>query len=174
MTPLEQIGLVLQIHETFVDELNPRAAAGLPRERIFEHSHRKIMDIVERDHPYLELSIAELVIEGVADSVFGLGPVEPSMRDQRIEEIEVRGPHEIVARRGDDWEKTCQVFLDRAHVMRVIRRVAEVCGQPIGITGPVVDVEVLMADDSRFRAWEEGGELRMSILRFWATGDSVE
>ncbi len=83
----------------------------------------------------------------VIDEVFGLGPLEPLLRDNTVSDILVNGAGlTYVERRGKLYE-TNVVFRDNAHLMHVIDKIVSAVGRRIDESSPMVDARLL--DGSR-------------------------
>ncbi len=90
---------------------------------------------------------AQAFYRQVIDELFGLGPIEPFLRDDAISEVMVNGPHLIYVERGGKLEETPACFVDDAHVMRVIERILKPLGRHLDPKWPMVDAR--LPDGSR-------------------------
>jgi len=84
------------------------------------------------------------------DEVTGLGPLEPLLRDDTINDILVNGPHRIFIERNGKLELTQVRFKDDKHLMRVIDKIVSAVGRRVDESNPYVDAR--LADGSRFNA----------------------
>jgi pilus assembly protein CpaF len=83
----------------------------------------------------------------VVDEVFGLGPLEPLLKDNTISDILVNTyKHCYVERRGV-LEKTNVVFTDNRHLMHIIDKIVSNVGRRVDESSPMVDAR--LADGSR-------------------------
>src|SRR5512141_1509468 len=85
---------------------------------------RQIEEIFSKavDEEGLALTRAERVrmLEQITDEIVGLGPLEPLLRDESINEIMVNGPRQIYIERAGRLEMTNVAFQNDDHVMRII------------------------------------------------------
>ena len=81
---------------------------------------------------------------------FGLGPLEPFLKDEEITEIMVNGPGSIYVEKKGLLEKTDVRFFDEQQLRTVIERVLAPIGRRIDEGQPYVDGRLL--DGSRINA----------------------
>jgi pilus assembly protein CpaF len=100
----------------------------------------------------LALTRAERVrmLEQITDEIVGLGPLEPLLRDESINEIMVNGPRQIYVERAGKLEMTNTAFQNDDHVMRIIDRIIAPIGRRIDESSPMVDAR--LTDGSRVNA----------------------
>ncbi len=89
-------------------------------------------------------------MEQVLDEIFGLGPLEPLLKDPTISDILVNTHSSIWIERNGKLELTQVRFNDDAHLMRVIDRIVSAVGRRIDESSPMVDAR--LADGSRVNA----------------------
>jgi pilus assembly protein CpaF len=86
----------------------------------------------------------------VIDEVFGLGPLEPLLKDPTISDILVNTYKSVFVERAGKLEKTAVQFRDDAHLMLIIDRIVSAIGRRIDESSPMVDAR--LADGSRVNA----------------------
>jgi len=84
------------------------------------------------------------------DEVFGLGPLEPLLKDPTISDILVNRANLVFAERRGLLEKTDVVFRDDRHLMQVIDRIVSRIGRRVDESSPMVDAR--LPDGSRVNA----------------------
>jgi pilus assembly protein CpaF len=142
--------LKFSIHRKLLDRINLEAVHGMPGERIRQEIRPSISKLVNEEKTPLSLVEKERLIEEVLDEVFGLGPLEPLLRDKTISDILVTTPRLIYVERNGKLEKTNIEFKDDAHLMRIIERVVSRVGRRIDESSPMVDAR--LPDGSRVNA----------------------
>ena len=90
------------------------------------------------------------LLQDIRDEVFGLGPIEPLLRDPTVCDILVNGPHQVYVERAGKMQPTAIRFSDDAHVLRIIERIVSRVGRRIDESNPMVDAR--LADGSRVNA----------------------
>ena len=81
----------------------------------------------------------------------GLGPLEPLLKDETVNDILVNGPHRIFVERGGKLQLTDITFKDERHLLRIIDKIVSAVGRRVDESNPYVDAR--LADGSRFNAW---------------------
>ena len=90
------------------------------------------------------------LVEEMVHDVTGFGPLEPLLADESITEVMVNGPGHIYIERAGKIERIDSVFLNDAHVLRVIDRIIAPLGRRIDESSPRVDAR--LPDGSRVNA----------------------
>jgi pilus assembly protein CpaF len=83
----------------------------------------------------------------VVDEVFGLGPLEPLLKDDSISDILVNTYNSIYIERRGMLEKTSLRFQDNRHLLHIIDKIVSGVGRRIDESSPMVDAR--LADGSR-------------------------
>ena len=91
-TGTEYQELKFTIHRKLIDRINLEALSSVAGERARAEIRAAVAKLVEEEKTPLSLAEKERVIEEVLDEVFGLGPLEPLLRDPSISDILVTTP----------------------------------------------------------------------------------
>ncbi len=92
----------------------------------------------------------ELVENEILDEVFGLGPLEPLLRDKAISDILVNNRDVIYVERRGILARVPVKFRDDHHLMQVIDRIVSRVGRRVDEASPMVDAR--LPDGSRVNA----------------------
>ncbi|WP_456385709.1 CpaF family protein [Profundibacter sp.] len=140
----------LQLHRELLDNLNLSALENASekdlRAEITAIAAEALEDMSvvltrdERAHLYQELF----------DEVTGLGPIEPLLKDETINDILINGPNQIFIERDGKLELSTITFKDEKHLMRIIDKIVSAVGRRVDESNPYVDAR--LADGSRFNA----------------------
>ncbi len=84
------------------------------------------------------------------DEVTGLGPIEPLLRDDTVNDILINGHKQIFVERDGLLELTDVEFSSDKHLMRVIDKIVSAVGRRVDESNPYVDAR--LKDGSRFNA----------------------
>ena len=84
------------------------------------------------------------------DEVMGLGPLEPLLKDETVNDILVNGPQQIFVEREGKLQLTEITFKDERHLLRIIDKIVSAVGRRVDESNPYVDAR--LADGSRFNA----------------------
>jgi pilus assembly protein CpaF len=142
--------LKFSIHRKLLDRINLEAVYAMPGERVRQEIRPSVAKLVNEEKTPLSLTEKDRLIEEVLDEVFGLGPLEPLLRDRTVSDILVTTPRLIYVERGGKLERTNIEFKDDAHLMRIIERVVSRVGRRIDESSPMVDAR--LPDGSRVNA----------------------
>jgi len=100
----------------------------------------------------IPLSAAERdrLAQEVLDEVFGLGPLEPLLKDSTVNDILVNTASAVYVERRGVLEKTTVVFKDDVHLMQIIDKIVSAVGRRVDESSPMVDAR--LKDGSRVNA----------------------
>ena len=84
------------------------------------------------------------------DEVFGLGPLEPLLKDPAVSDILVNNKDVVYVERRGILERTSAKFRDDRHLLQVIDRIVSRVGRRVDESSPMVDARLL--DGSRVNA----------------------
>ncbi|PTQ75775.1 CpaF family protein [Celeribacter persicus] len=91
-----------------------------------------------------------LLNQELYDEVRGLGPLEPLLKDESVNDILVNGPHQIFIERAGKLELSDITFKDEKHLLRIIDKIVSAVGRRVDESNPYVDAR--LKDGSRFNA----------------------
>src|SRR5579872_4939501 len=139
-----------ELHRVVVDVADLSRIDRWSRQRLRDEVHglgRKLAPQVDRKLPTAEVDRA---VEEVVDEVFGLGPIEPLLADPEVTEVLVNAPDQVYVERGGRLHRVDVSFVDKAHLIRVIQRIASRVGRRVDESSPMVDAR--LPDGSRVNA----------------------
>jgi len=84
------------------------------------------------------------------DEVTGLGPLEPLLKDDSVNDILVNGPQQVFVERAGKLQLTDTTFKDERHLLRIIDKIVSAVGRRVDESNPYVDAR--LKDGSRFNA----------------------
>src|SRR4051794_27687448 len=142
--------LKFAIHRKLLDRINLEALSSLAGERARAEIRVAVAKLVDEERTPLSLAEKERVIEEVLDEVFGLGPLEPLLRDPTISDILVTTPKLVYIERAGKLFRTSVEFKDNTHLLRIIEKVVARVGRRVDESSPLVDAR--LPDGSRVNA----------------------
>jgi pilus assembly protein CpaF len=98
----------------------------------------------------LSFAERERLSREILDEIFGLGPLEPLLKDQTISDILVNRFDRVYIERAGKLELTGLSFKDNTHLMQIIERIVSRVGRRVDESSPMVDAR--LADGSRVNA----------------------
>ena len=142
--------LKANVHRKLLNRLNLEALASADRARAESEIRTLLFELIAEEGTPLSMSEREAFFADVIDEVFGLGPLEPLLRDAGISDILVNTYKNVYVERGGKLERLPTTFQDDKHLMRVIDRIVSGVGRRVDDSSPMVDAR--LADGSRVNA----------------------
>jgi pilus assembly protein CpaF len=136
-----------QIHSRLLAMLSPDQLRTLNKDGMREQVGLVVERLVVGDGVPMTLAERDRLIEEILDEVYGLGPLEPLMKDPTISDIMVNGPESVYVERNGRVVETNIRFKDSAHVRLIIDRIVSNIGRRIDDSSPIVDAR--LGDGSR-------------------------
>src|ERR1700727_2995164 len=109
-----------------------------------------VKEIIAEQKVPLSMNEQQKIQADLLDEVFGLGPLEPLLRDAKISDILVNGKDRVFIERGGILERVDAVFRDDRHLMQIIDRIVSRVGRRVDESSPMVDAR--LPDGSRVNA----------------------
>jgi len=149
--PIEEgIALRLRIHERLLDLLNLSVLEKTPRENLRVEIRTVVGQLLQQEKRLLTPSQTEQLTEDVLDELLGLGPLEPLLKDQSVNDILINTHNSVYVERHGKLEKTDVHFQDTRHLIRIINKIVAAVGRRVDESQPMVDAR--LADGSRVNA----------------------
>ncbi len=149
--PIEDgIALRLRIHERLLDLLNLSLLDKTPRDSLRFEIRGVVAQLLHQEKRLLTPSQTEQLIEDVLDELLGLGPLEPLLKDDTINDILINTHNTVYVERHGLLEKTDVHFQDSRHLIRIINKIVSAVGRRVDESQPMVDAR--LADGSRVNA----------------------
>jgi pilus assembly protein CpaF len=136
-----------RIQVALLERIDASAAAKLPREELQRQIAELIGEIVAEEKLSLTSREQQALTTTLVDDMVGLGPLEPLLADESINDIMVNGPHQVYIERKGKLELTDVRFRDNPHVMNVAQRIVTRVGRRVDETCPIADAR--LPDGSR-------------------------
>src|SRR3954471_23685530 len=138
------------VHKKLLNRLNLEALAQSDRARAESEIRTLVGELLAEEGTPLSLGEREGLFVERLDEVFGLGPLEPLLRDKGISDILVNTYKNVFVERQGKLERLPTTFQDDKHLMRVIDRIVSGVGRRVDDSSPMVDAR--LSDGSRVNA----------------------
>src|SRR3954471_24414974 len=102
----------------------------------------RIREVVEREAGLLDAAQREALVARVAERSFGLGPLEPLLRDAAVDEIMVNGPRAVFVERAGHVEPADVTFGTAEELGHVIERILAPLGRRVDEASPLADARL--------------------------------
>ncbi len=139
-----------RLHRTLINRMDLTKLQTLTQEQVHAEVSRLAEAVLAQEAMPLSVSERERLVNDVQHELFGLGPLEPLLKDPTISDILVNSHKTIYIERRGKIEKTNVQFKDDEHLMRVIERIVSSVGRRIDESSPMVDAR--LQDGSRVNA----------------------
>ncbi len=139
-----------RIHRQLLERLNLTNLETYRRDQVVSEVRKVVQEMLARESAPLNFEEREALVEQVLHEIFGLGPLEPLLRDPSVSDILVNTGRQVFVERNGRLERTGIRFKDDKHLMQVIDRIVAAVGRRIDDSSPMVDAR--LADGSRVNA----------------------
>ena len=146
----QYLDLRANVHRKLLNRLNLEALAQTDRSRAEAEIRALLTQLLAEEVTPLSLAEREVLFAEVLDDVFGLGPLEPLLRDTTVSDILVNTHRHVFVERGGRLERVTASFQDDRHLLRVIDRIVSRVGRRVDDSSPMVDAR--LEDGSRVNA----------------------
>jgi pilus assembly protein CpaF len=139
-----------RLHRALINRMDLTKLTSLQPDQVHAEVSRLAESVLAQEAMPLSASERERLVNDVQHELFGLGPIEPLLKDGTISDILVNSHHTIYIERRGKLELTDVAFKDDEHLMRVIERIVSSVGRRIDESSPMVDAR--LRDGSRVNA----------------------
>ena len=138
------------LHRKILDRLDleklGKAAGDSARDEVLVVIRNAVNSEVVR----LSFAERERLSREILDEIFGLGPLEPLLKDPNVSDILVNRFDRVYIESAGKLELTLLSFKDNVHLMQIIERIVSRVGRRVDESSPMVDAR--LADGSRVNA----------------------
>ncbi|TBU90028.1 CpaF family protein [Phytopseudomonas dryadis] len=129
------------------DQIDPLKAAAMGRDKLRGQIETLIRRICDDNRLQLSRQEEETIAEEMLNEMVGIGPIEPLLADDSVNDILVNGAGQVFVERFGKLELSSITFVDEEHVFNTAQRIAAAVGRRIDESHPMVDAR--LADGSR-------------------------
>jgi pilus assembly protein CpaF len=139
------------VQERLVEVLGPRLYDSTLSDNELEGLvHQRLRELLDEEEGPLSAQEKLLIVRQIGDSVLGLGPLEPYVRDPEVTEILVNIWDTIYVERAGKLYWTGTKFHDESQLKRTIDKIVGKVGRRVDEASPYVDAR--LPDGSRVNA----------------------
>jgi pilus assembly protein CpaF len=139
-----------RVHQKLLSLLNMDAMKAVNRDRLRAEVQRVVEGILREDRLPVTMAERYRLVEEILDEVFGLGPLEPLLKDPNISDILVNTHKHVFIEKHGKLMETSIHFKDDKHLLHIIEKIVASVGRRIDESVPLVDAR--LADGSRVNA----------------------
>jgi pilus assembly protein CpaF len=144
------LDLRLRLHAKLIDELDLAKLDKLEENELRRQVAAQVSEFARAERMALNTKELEALGSSIYDEMVGLGPIEPLLKDESINDILINGPYQVYIERRGELELTPIHFRDNDHLLRIVNRIVAGVGRRIDESQPMVDAR--LPDGSRVNA----------------------
>ena len=136
-----------QIQPLVLEHMDVAAAAEMPRAAFEAQLTGWVKELLVETKIQLNFVEQRELVDSLVADMLGLGPLEPLIADETVNDIMVNGPKQVYVERRGKLELTDVQFRDDQHLMNVATKIVTRVGRRIDEARPLVDAR--LPDGSR-------------------------
>jgi pilus assembly protein CpaF len=140
--------LKVEIHKRLLEDLNLSAIESATEQSLRGEIASLANEALDDMSVALNKEDRLALTQELYDEVMGLGPLEPLLKDESINDILVNGPKRIFIERAGKLELSDVTFRDERHLLRIIDKIVSAVGRRVDESNPYCDAR--LTDGSRF------------------------
>jgi pilus assembly protein CpaF len=137
----------VRLHRRLIEEINLSVLEKMPDEEVRRHVHALVSQYTLAERLALNSQELEDFVAEILDEMTGLGPIEPLLKDQMVNDILINGHEQVYVERAGVLEPTLVRFKDEAHLLRIVNKIVSAVGRRVDESQPLCDARLL--DGSR-------------------------
>jgi pilus assembly protein CpaF len=135
-----------EVHRTLLSKLDLEKLSRINSSQ----ARQAVSKIISDRRVPLSFDEQEKIETDLLDEVFGLGPLEPLLKDQKISDILVNDKDHVFIEKGGLLQRADAAFRDDRHLLQIIDRIVSRVGRRVDESSPMVDAR--LPDGSRVNA----------------------
>jgi pilus assembly protein CpaF len=139
-----------EIHRTLISKLDLEKLSRVNSTQARQAVSGIVKEIIADQRVPLNFEEQEKIQADLLDEVFGLGPLEPLLRDPKISDILVNDKDHVFVEKGGLLQRVNTSFRDDRHLLQIIDRIVSRVGRRVDESSPMVDAR--LPDGSRVNA----------------------
>ncbi len=139
-----------EIHRTLISKLDLEKLSRANSSQARHAVSGIVKEIIADQRVPLNYDEQEKIQSDLLDEVFGLGPLEPLLRDTKISDILVNDKDHVFIEKNGLLQRVNTSFRDDRHLLQIIDRIVSRVGRRVDESSPMVDAR--LADGSRVNA----------------------
>jgi pilus assembly protein CpaF len=136
-----------QIFSALIDTIDLSQLARLDIESAREEIRDIVNDIIALKNIVMSIAEQEDLLEDLCNDVLGLGPLEPLLARDDVNDIMVNGAHRTYIEVNGKVETTTVRFRDNSQLMNICQRIVSQVGRRVDESSPICDAR--LPDGSR-------------------------
>jgi pilus assembly protein CpaF len=138
------------VHRILLSKLDLEKLSRIDSQQARQAVTVLVKEIMSEQRVPLSYDEQEKIHSELLDEVFGLGPLEPLLRDPKISDILVNNKDHVFVEKGGLLQRVNTSFRDDRHLLQIIDRIVSRVGRRVDESSPMVDAR--LPDGSRVNA----------------------
>ena len=139
----EQQELKSAVHQELINRLDLEKLGEAQETRAGQQQlFAVIQQVIAEQGVPLSSTERDRVAHEVLDELFGLGPLEPLLQDDTINDILVNTCNNVYVERRGVLQRTNVTFKDNRHLMQIIDKIVSAVGRRVDESTPMVDARL--------------------------------
>jgi len=139
-----------EIHRTLISKLDLEKLSRVNSSQARQAVSGIVKEIIAEQRVPLNFDEQERIQADLLDEVFGLGPLEPLLRDAKISDILINDKDHVFIEKNGLLQRVDTTFRDDKHLLQIIDRIVSRVGRRVDESSPMVDAR--LPDGSRVNA----------------------
>ena len=128
--------LKVELHKRLLENLNLAALESASEVNLKSEIAAIVAEALEEMSVVLNKEDRTILNQDLFDEVMGLGPLEPLLKDETVNDILVNGPKRIFIERNGKLTLTDITFKDERHLLRIIDKIVSAVGRRVDESNP--------------------------------------
>lgn len=142
--------IIRSLHYLVIDEMGEAIDQAENATLLRSDIERQLVKMLASETTPLSEFDRRDIIGAVVDNILGYGPIDTLLNDPSVTEVMVNNPETVYVERSGRIYRTDRRFIDEAHLLRIIDKIASAVGRRIDESSPMVDAR--LPDGSRVNA----------------------
>jgi pilus assembly protein CpaF len=135
------------VQPLIMSRIDLAAAVSLPRKELLRQLEGLLGELLVEHRLQLNRPEQADLVYQIVNDMLGLGPLEPLLEDEAVNDIMVNGPKQVYIEKLGKLELTSVTFEDNAHLINICNRIVSRVGRRVDEASPICDARLL--DGSR-------------------------
>jgi pilus assembly protein CpaF len=137
----------IRLHRRLLDEINLPALDKVPEPEVRRQISELVSSYVIAERLALNGEEFENFVSEILHEMTGLGPIEPLLKDETVNDILINGHECVYVERRGMLEPSPVRFKDEAHLLRIVNKIVSAVGRRVDESHPTCDAR--LQDGSR-------------------------
>jgi len=136
------LSVKVELHRHLIDRFNLATLESSSKDDILTDIRPVVREFVRVRNLPLNARELDQLTSDTADEMLGLGPIEPLLKDDSINDILINTHKRVFVERRGVLEETGIRFRDEAHLMRIVNKIVAAIGRRVDESSPMVDARL--------------------------------